>query len=169
MQQNYFQYQKDSDGIVTLTMDWPGQPVNTIDRQFVPALSKVLDALEAEREQIKGIVLASAKPTFCAGGDLNWLFALGPNDAAAAFTMVEQVKAQLRRLEKLGRPVVAAIAGSALGGGWEIALACHQRVVLDDPSIQLGQPVVSLGLLPGGGGITRLVRLLGLQEAMPYL
>jgi len=169
MQQNYFHYQKDSDGIVTLTMDWPGQEVNTVDRQFVPALAEVIDQLEAEREQITGVVLTSAKKTFFAGGDLKWFITLGPSDAAEIFAVAEQVKALLRRLEKLGRPVVAAIAGAALGGGWEIALACHHRVVLDDPSIQLGQPEVTLGLLPGGGGITRMVRLLGLQEAMPYL
>src|SRR6266498_3173456 len=169
MQQNYFHYRKDSDGIVTLTMDWPGQEVNTVDRQFVPALAEVIDQLEAEREQITGVVLTSAKKTFFAGGDLKWFITLGPSDAAEIFAVAEQVKALLRRLEKLGRPVVAAIAGAALGGGWEIALACHQRVVLDDPSIQLGQPEVTLGLLPGGGGITRMVRLLGLQEAMPYL
>jgi len=169
MQQQHLKYNRASDGIVTLTMDWPGQEVNTIDRQFAPALAEVLDTLEAEREQIAGIILASAKKTFFAGGDLKWFITLGPSDAAEIFTYAEQVKALLRRLEKLGRPVVAAIAGSALGGGWEIALACHQRVVLDDPAIQLGQPEVTLGLLPGGGGITRMVRMLGLQAAMPYL
>src|SRR5689334_21942816 len=110
-QQSYFQYQKDSDGIVTLTMDWPGQPVNTLDRAFAPALAEVLDTLEAEREQLRGVILASAKPTFFAGGDLRWLVTFGPNDAAAVFAMAEQIKAQLRRIEKLGRPVVAAIAG----------------------------------------------------------
>lgn len=167
--QNYFHYHKEHDGIVTLTMDWPGQPVNTIDRQFAPALAEVLDIIEAERDQIAGVILASAKPTFFAGGDLKWFVTLGPGDAAAIFSEVECIKALMRRLERLSRPVVALIGGAALGGGWELALACHQRVVLNDPRIQLGLPEVTLGLLPGGGGITRMVRLLGLQPAMPYL
>ncbi len=167
--QNYFKYDQDPEGIVTLTMDWPGQSVNIMDRQFAPALAELLDALEADRERLAGVILVSAKSTFFAGGDLKWFVTLGPGEAEAAFAMVEQTKALLRRLEKLGRPVVAAIAGAALGGGWELALACHQRMVLADPNIQLGQPEVTLGLLPGGGGITRMVRHLGLQAAMPYL
>ncbi len=167
--QQHIHYERAGDGVVTLTMDWPGQPVNTIDRAFSPALAEVLDTLEAEREQIAGVILASAKKTFFAGGDLKWFITLGPADAAEIFAVVERAKALMRRLELLGRPVVAAIGGAALGGGWELALACHHRVVLNDPAIQLGQPEVSLGLLPGGGGITRMVRMLGLQEAMPYL
>jgi 3-hydroxyacyl-CoA dehydrogenase/enoyl-CoA hydratase/3-hydroxybutyryl-CoA epimerase len=150
-------------------MDWPGQEVNTMGQEFAPALAAMLDQIEAERDQVAGVILASAKKTFFAGGDLKWLMSVVPADAPAVFAAIEQIKAQLRRLEKLGKPVVAAIAGAALGGGWELALACHHRVVLDDPAIQLGQPEVTLGLLPGGGGIVRMVRHLGLQAAMPFL
>src|SRR5690606_23793475 len=87
----------------------------------------------------------------------------------AFFEEVESLKACLRRLERLGRPVVAAINGSALGGGLELALACHARICLDDASIELGFPEVTLGLMPGAGGTVKTVRLLGLQEALPLL
>lgn len=167
--QDHISHHLDPDGIVTLTMDWPSSPVNLMDRDFVPVFDAVLGRLEAEREQIAGVILASAKATFFAGGDLKWFLGFRPGDEALVFELAERTKAQLRRLELLGRPVVAAIAGSALGGGWEVALACHHRVALDSPSVQLGLPEVTLGLLPGGGGITRMVRLLGLQEAVPYL
>ena len=80
--------------------------------------------------------------------------------------MAEGIKADLRRLEKLGKPVVAAINGAALGGGLEIALACHHRIVVDDPKVDLGLPEATLGLLPGGGGVTRTVRMLGIQAAL---
>ena len=90
----------------------------------------------------------------------------GPDDAADVFAEVEGIKADLRRLETLGKPVVAAINGAALGGGLEIALACHHRIAVDDPRTQLGLPEVTLGLLPGGGGVTRTVRMLGLADAL---
>ncbi len=166
---SHISYEQDAAGIVTLTMDWPDSSVNLIDRHFVPVFDAVLSRLEAEREQITGVILTSAKTSFFAGGDLKWFLSFGLGDEAALFAVVEQAKVQLRRLERLGRPVVAALAGSALGGGWELALACHQRIAVNSPSIQLGLPEVTLGLLPGGGGITRMVRLLGLQEAMPFL
>src|SRR5690606_40449687 len=90
-------------------------------------------------------------------------------DAEPSFRMVQRLKQQLRRLESVGRPVVGAINGSTLGGGWEICLAWHHRIALDDASIQLGLPEVSRGLLPGGGGTVRTVRLLGIEKALPYL
>jgi 3-hydroxyacyl-CoA dehydrogenase / enoyl-CoA hydratase / 3-hydroxybutyryl-CoA epimerase len=163
------QYQLDADGIATLTIDMPGQPVNTMNAVFQKALAETVARLENERDSIKGVILASAKDTFFAGGDLNELIAIPSDRPEACFRMVESNKAVLRRLEKLGRPVVAAINGSALGGGLELALSCHHRISLDQPKIQLGFPEVTLGLLPGAGGVVRTVRLLGLQEAMPYL
>lgn len=160
-------YARDAEGIVTLTMDLPGRPANVINQTFAEALATVLSRLEQEKNQIAGVILTSAKSTFLVGADLEELLAL--RDPVEAFRRVEQFKTLLRRLETLGRPVVAAINGTALGGGMELALACHRRIVCDDPSIRLGFPEVTLGLIPGGGGITRLVRLLGLEAAHPYL
>ena len=115
------------------------------------------------------MILASAKKTFFAGADLKDVLAFGPNDGPKVFRWIEAVKKQMRTLETLGIPVVAALDGTALGGGWEIALCAHCRIVLDDPTIQLGLPEVTLGLLPGAGGVTKMTRLLGLQAALPYL
>lgn len=162
-------YQQDADGIVTLVIDMPNQAVNTMNAAFQQALGDTVTRLESEREQIKGVIVTSGKDTFFAGGDLHELIAIPADQAAQCFQMVETNKAILRRLEKLGRPVVAAINGSALGGGLELALACHYRICLDQPKIQLGFPEVTLGLLPGAGGVVRTVRLLGLEQAMPYL
>ncbi|AXX32989.1 enoyl-CoA hydratase/isomerase family protein [Actinosynnema pretiosum subsp. pretiosum] len=161
-------YERDAEGVVTLTMDMSGS-ANVMNAEYQEAMGAVVDRLEAERDEIAGVVLTSAKKTFFAGGDLNLLVSVTPENSAEVLAGVSDVKAQLRRLEKLGRPVVAAIAGAALGGGLEIALACHHRVVLDDDRIKLGLPEVTLGLLPGGGGVTRMVRMLGLQAALPLL
>jgi len=162
-------YEKDAHGVVTLLLDAPDQPVNTMNAAFQANLREVVDRLEAEREQIRGVIFASAKRTFFAGGDLKALLAVRAEDAAAFFHELEAMKTCLRRIEKLGRPVVAAINGSALGGGLEIALSCHARLCIDDPSIEIGFPEVTLGLLPGAGGVVKTVRLLGLQGALPFL
>ncbi|MEU4803191.1 3-hydroxyacyl-CoA dehydrogenase NAD-binding domain-containing protein [Actinosynnema sp. NPDC023587] len=161
-------YERDDEGVVTLTMDLAGS-ANVMNAEYHAAMGAVVDRLEAERDDLTGVVLTSAKKTFFAGGDLNLLITLTPENAHEALGFLAEVKSQLRRLERLGKPVVAAIDGAALGGGFEIALACHHRVVLDDDGIRLGLPEVTLGLLPGGGGVTRLVRLLGLQPALPLL
>ena len=92
-----------------------------------------------------------------------------PEDATDFFNMVQGMKAQFRTIETMGIPVVACLNGTALGGGWEIALGCHHRIALNDPKSKFGLPEVKLGLLPGGGGIVRMIRLLGLQNAFPYL
>lgn len=161
-----YAYEKDQDGIVTITMDDPDSAVNTMNGYFVQALKGAVDRLEAEHEAIVGVILASAKKSWFAGGDLNLLRAANPDLAAEETAYIDGVKADLRRLEKLGRPVVAALSGTALGGGLEVALACHHRVAVDGSGVQFGVPEVTLGLLPGGGGVTRLVRMLGLQRAL---
>jgi 3-hydroxyacyl-CoA dehydrogenase/enoyl-CoA hydratase/3-hydroxybutyryl-CoA epimerase len=160
-------YERDDAGIVTLTLDDPAHSANTMSEVFGRDFLATLDRLEAEKDDITGVVITSAKKTFFAGGDLNSLGSLGPgSDPAQVFERVARIKALLRRLETLGRPVVAALNGSALGGGLEIALACHHRIVLGDPKIELGFPEVTLGLLPGAGGVVRTVRLLGIVDAL---
>ncbi|MFN3580921.1 MAG: 3-hydroxyacyl-CoA dehydrogenase NAD-binding domain-containing protein [Pseudomonas sp.] len=162
-------YVKDQDNIVLLTMDMPGQSANTMNALYREAMAATVARLEQERESIAGVIITSAKKTFFAGGDLNELVKVTPADAQDFYQMVLGLKAQLRRLETLGKPVVAAINGAALGGGWELALACHYRIALDQPHVALGLPEVTLGLLPGGGGVVRMVRLLGVEKALPYL
>ena len=149
------------DGIVVITFDDPTQQVNTISARFQDAFHAVVDRLVAERDEITGVVLASAKKTWVVGADLVEFRESMERGESLADTL-DGFKADLRRLETLGRPVVAAIDGTALGGGFEIALACHHRIAVDDPSVRIGLPEVKLGLLPGGGGVTRLVRLLSL-------
>ncbi|WP_243745041.1 enoyl-CoA hydratase-related protein [Streptomyces hainanensis] len=126
-----------------------------------------VDRLERERDEVAGVVVTSAKRTFLVGADLRELRAVTRERAADFLAANLAVKRTLRRLETLGRPVVAALNGSALGGGYELALACHHRIALDTPESRIGLPEVTLGLLPGGGGVTRTVRLLGLAGALP--
>ncbi|HEX3829984.1 MAG TPA: 3-hydroxyacyl-CoA dehydrogenase NAD-binding domain-containing protein [Sporichthyaceae bacterium] len=159
-------WEQDSDGIVVLTMDDPAGSANTMNEAWVTSITAVNDRLEAEKSTITGVIVTSAKKTFFAGGNLNDLIAARPADAAAVTANVDHIKKQLRRLETLGRPVVAAINGAALGGGYEITLACHHRIALDAKGSQIGLPEVGLGLLPGAGGVTRTVRLLGIQDAL---
>lgn len=166
MTDNMFRWETDEAGIVTLTMDDENQSANTMNELFTRSFVATLDRLEAEKESITGVVVTSAKKTFFAGGDLHLLLAAGPGDAGRITENGTLIKAQLRRLETLGRPVVAAINGAALGGGYEIALACHHRIALEARGSQIGLPEVTLGLLPGAGGVVRTVRLLGIQNAL---
>jgi len=162
-----FKYDKDADGIVTVTMDMTG-PVNAMNSEYREAMDATVERLEQE-SGLRGVVFASAKKVFFAGGDLHDLLAVEKGDEARFMTELDATKSGLRRLEKLPVPVVAAINGAALGGGFEICLACNYRVAADDRAVQIGLPEVSLGLLPGGGGVVRMVNLLGLEKALPYL
>ncbi len=130
------------------------------------AVDRLYDELAADPASVTGVVVASAKKTFFAGGNLSLMIQAKPEDAPQLFAEVEGMKADLRRLEKLPKPVVAAINGAALGGGYEITLACNHRIVVDDPKAEVGLPEASLGLLPGGGGVTRVTRMLGIQSAL---
>ncbi|MGO2035891.1 MAG: 3-hydroxyacyl-CoA dehydrogenase NAD-binding domain-containing protein [Brevibacterium sp.] len=157
----------DAEGIVTVVVDDPNAKVNTMNEHFAAALEGTVNWLEANVSDITGVILTSAKKTFFAGGDLNKLRAADPENSEAEAAQTNHVKSLLRRLETLGKPVVAAINGAALGGGLELALASHHRVAADDvSSLRVGFPEVSLGLLPGGGGVARTVRLLGIQDAL---
>ncbi|HRM30114.1 MAG TPA: 3-hydroxyacyl-CoA dehydrogenase NAD-binding domain-containing protein [Acinetobacter johnsonii] len=162
------QYLKNDDGIIILTLDSPNQSANTMNADFRVALENIVSKLKSETS-ITGIIFRSAKKTFFAGGDLDELIQVRLEDATPFFEMIQKMKAEFRYIETLGVPVVAALNGTALGGGWEIALGCHARIALNDPKTKFGLPEVTLGLLPGGGGIVRMVRLLGLQNAFPFL
>ena len=139
-----------------------------MNADFRVALENIVSKLKSETS-ITGIIFRSAKKTFFAGGDLDELIQARLEDATPFFEMIQKMKAEFRYIETLGVPVVAALNGTALGGGWEIALGCHARIALNDPKTKFGLPEVTLGLLPGGGGIVRMVRLLGLQNAFPFL
>jgi 3-hydroxyacyl-CoA dehydrogenase / enoyl-CoA hydratase / 3-hydroxybutyryl-CoA epimerase len=162
-------WEKGEDNIVILTLDDPNQSANTMNAAYAESIAATVDRLEAEREEITGVVITSAKNTFFAGGDLNDLKTATKDDGPQLAEMVRAGKAKLRRLETLGVPVVAAINGAALGGGLEICLATHHRVAIDDPKVQMGFPEVQLGLLPGAGGVVRTVRMLGIADALMQL
>jgi len=162
-----FHYEKDSNNIVTVTMDMDG-PVNSMSDAFLPLLEETLGKLEADAD-LAGVVLASGKSTFFAGGDLNMLCAVTEETVEAFFDGMCATKAAMRRLEKLHAPVCAAINGAALGGGLELALSCHHRIAWNNRSVQLGFPEVTLGLLPGGGGNVKAVYLMGLMAANQYI
>jgi 3-hydroxyacyl-CoA dehydrogenase/enoyl-CoA hydratase/3-hydroxybutyryl-CoA epimerase len=150
------------DGILVATMDLPGRPMNVVGDALMDGIAKAVERLADPA--VKGLILTSAKADFCAGGDIDnmskWTRPEQPFDASMAMKVV------LRKLETQGKPVVAAINGHALGGGLELALACHARIAIDSPKLKLGQPEVKIGLLPGGGGTARLSRLVGIQAAL---
>jgi 3-hydroxyacyl-CoA dehydrogenase / enoyl-CoA hydratase / 3-hydroxybutyryl-CoA epimerase len=169
MESTTIRWEKGEDGIVVLTLDDPNQSANTMNAAYAESMAATIERLEAEKDEIAGVVITSAKKTFFAGGDLNDLRQATPENAPELAEMVRRGKAQLRRLETLGKPVVAAINGAALGGGLEIALATHHRIAVDDPKVQMGFPEVQLGLLPGAGGVVRTVRMIGIVDALMQL
>src|SRR3954454_9289156 len=166
---NTIRWEQDSDGNATLILDDPNQSANTMNADYGESIRATVDRLEAEKDSITGVVITSAKKTFFAGGDLNDLKKVTPETADEFGGFVREGKAVLRRLETLGKPVVAAINGAALGGGFEITLACHHRVIVDDSKAVVGFPEVQLGLLPGAGGVVRSVRMLGIVDALMQL
>ncbi|MER7909577.1 MULTISPECIES: 3-hydroxyacyl-CoA dehydrogenase NAD-binding domain-containing protein [unclassified Streptomyces] len=159
-------WEQDETGIVTLVLDDPNQSANTMNQAFRASIIAIADRVEAEKDSIRGIIYTSAKKTFFAGGDLKDMIQAGPEHAQDIFEGALEMKKALRRIETIGKPVVAAINGAALGGGYEIALASHHRIALDASGSKIGLPEVTLGLLPGGGGVTRTVRLMGITDAL---
>ena len=153
------------DGVLLAIMDLPGRPMNVVNDELMRGIAAAIEGLA--QAEVKGLILTSAKADFCAGGDLDrmskWTRPEEPFEASQAMKLV------LRKLETQGKPVVAALVGHALGGGLEIALACHARIALDKPTLKIGQPEVKLGLLPGGGGTVRLPRLVGIQSALQIM
>ncbi|TJY65217.1 3-hydroxyacyl-CoA dehydrogenase [Sinimarinibacterium sp. CAU 1509] len=160
------QYNKDADGIVTLVLDMPGRSMNVLNEELTGPFGDAITQIENDAS-VTGVILTSGKKEFLAGADIEKVYAM--TDPQQAFEMAEAYKAFLRRLEKCGRPVVAALNGTALGGGLELALACHYRVAINDPKTKIGLPEVKLGLLPGGGGTQRLPRLIGIQASLPLM
>ena len=160
------QYTQDADGIVTLSLDLPGRPMNVLAPDLMNPFADAITKIEGDAS-VKGVIVTSGKKEFLAGADIDQVFAM--TDPAEAFRLAEEFKKLLRRLELLGRPVVAALNGTALGGGLELALACHYRIAINDPKAKFGLPEVKLGLLPGGGGTQRLPRLIGIQPSLPLM
>lgn len=158
-----------ADGIATITFDEQGSPVNTMCLQWQDDLDAVAAQALADRAQIRGIVLASAKSSFFAGADLKGVMHATEADGPRVYAEIERIKRSFRALETLGAPVVTCLNGTALGGGWEVALIGHHRIAVNRPKVQFGLPEVTLGLIPGGGGITKMTRLLGLMAAQPYV
>ena len=163
---NTINWDKGDDGIVTLTIDDPNQRVNTMNADFQSSLQATVQRLEDEKDDITGVILTSGKETFFAGGDLRLMYAAGPDDAQQVYEEVAALGRAMRRMETLGKPVVAALNGTALGGGLELALACHHRIAVKGSKAKFGQPEVKLGLLPGGGGVVRITRMLGVVSAI---
>lgn len=164
--QTAVRYDRDADGIVTLTLDDPNQSANTMNELYRESMAAAVERLYAEQDDITGVVITSAKKTFFAGGDLKLMVQTTKENAGDVFAQCESIKQALRRLELFPKPVVAAINGAALGGGYEITLATQHRILVNDPKIKVGLPEATLGLLPGGGGVTRAVRKWGLQTAL---
>ena len=156
-------------GIATVTFDEPNSPVNTMCLQWQSDMSELASQVLKDKDAIQGILLTSAKSTFFAGADLKAAMRLTASDAGRIFEEIERVKHSFRTLETLGKPVVSCLNGAALGGGWEVALIGHHRIAVDDRKIQFGLPEVTLGLLPGASGVTKMTRHLGLMGAQPYL
>ncbi|WP_397533162.1 3-hydroxyacyl-CoA dehydrogenase NAD-binding domain-containing protein [Roseateles sp.] len=163
---NALKVERGADGIVVATMDLPGHSMNVLNDDLALPLASLADLLESDAS-VTGLILSSAKKDFLAGADVDRLHRL--SGAQEAFDESMRFKAFMRRLEKCGKPVVAVIQGMCLGGGLEIAMGCHWRIVIDDGKAKLGLPEVKLGLLPGGGGTQRLPRLVGMQQAVQWM
>ncbi|HKU98669.1 MAG TPA: 3-hydroxyacyl-CoA dehydrogenase NAD-binding domain-containing protein [Vineibacter sp.] len=161
-------YNVDSDGIATITWDMPGRSMNVLNEGSMTAFADVMQKAIKD-EAVKGVILTSGKADFIAGADLDMLLNVDTSDAAALMTQFSQLQKMFRAMETGGKPWVAAINGTALGGGLEICLACHYRIAADNPKAKIGQPEVKLGLLPGGGGTQRIPRLIGVMNAAPIL
>ena len=161
-----FSVQHDDEGVVTVTIDQSKRKMNVIGDGFTEAFATIVDSFIND-DAATGLILTSAKDTFVVGADIDQLNQI--ETAEQAFTLTEELKGSLRTLETSGKPVVAAMTGTALGGGLELALACHYRIAIDTPKTKLGLPEVKLGLLPGGGGTQRLPRLVGIQVALELM
>lgn len=156
-----------ADKILTITLDAPSSPVNTVSPLWIEEMTRVFEMAKANSD-IAGIILVSGKPGFMAGADLKFILD-NPMDTEAAFQFSQRATQMHRLIETCGKPVVAAMAGFALGGGYELALACTWRIISDNPKAVVGLPEVNVGLLPGSGGTQRLPRMIGVDKATDVL
>jgi 3-hydroxyacyl-CoA dehydrogenase/enoyl-CoA hydratase/3-hydroxybutyryl-CoA epimerase len=175
-----FKLETDADGIVLLTWNMPDRSMNVINLTVIEELSTIVEQTAGDAA-VKGVVVTSGKDSFCAGADLTLLDRVVKvfgemakargEDAAAALLFEESRKLSLlyRRIETCGKPWVAAINGTALGGGFELCLACHHRIAADNPQTRLGLPEIKVGLFPGAGGTTRVARMLPPADALQFL
>ena len=164
-------FELDSAGIALITLDDVESRVNVVSPAFISDLIGAVERVASD-SAVSGAIIRSAKPTFMAGADLHHILCLmsGPEPAVAALALSERASlAMHRRLETCGKPFVALINGHALGGGYELCLACHHRIMTDDPQATVGLPEVTVGLLPGSGGTQRLPRMIGLEPSLPIL
>jgi len=167
---NTIQYTVDNDGIATLLLDLPGKSMNVLCEALLVDLSECVSKVVAD-ENVRGAIIASAKPAFVAGADLTELVTAHDRGVTAVqgYEWSRDLSAVLRTMETCGKPFAVAINGLALGGGFELCLACHYRVLSDNPKAVLGFPEVSVGLIPGAGGTQRLPRLIGIEKSMPVI
>jgi 3-hydroxyacyl-CoA dehydrogenase/enoyl-CoA hydratase/3-hydroxybutyryl-CoA epimerase len=175
-----FKLETDADGIALVTWDMPGRSMNVLDGAVLAELSGIIEKTAADAA-VKGVIITSGKDSFCAGADLNVLQSLGAlyekalkskgEEGAAKEFFEESRKASLlyRRLETCGKPWVCALNGTAMGGGFELALACHYRVAAANPKTRVGLPEIKVGLFPGAGGTTRISRMMQTQDALQFL
>lgn len=170
----YIRLEQDDDGVVELIIDQPDSKVNVMGEAYDAAMREAVADLVERKDAISGVYVRSGKAGhFFAGGDIKAMMEMDLNPSAEEkrrmFEGMLASKQPLRQLETLGVPVAVGINGAALGGGYEICLACHHRVALDAPTVQIGLPEAQLGLMPGAGGVVRLTRLLGIQAALPLI
>lgn len=156
----------DENNIVILTIDCETKPMNVIDEEFVRTFHQKIEEITSD-EKNQGLILTSARDEFVAGGDLEML--RGIKSAEDCVEVTSLLHKALRKIETWGKPSVAALTGTTLGGGYELALGCHHRICLNKPKAKIGLPEVTLGLLPGGGGTQRLPRMIGIQNSLLYL
>lgn len=165
----HMKIEKAPDGVATLVMDNASESTNLVTDQFIDEMLEAAALLAAD-EEVKGVILKSAKPTFMAGADLK-LMVLGyeTQTRASAYAFSQKATRMHRAIEQSGKCWVAAINGLALGGGFELALACHYRILEDNPKAVVGLPEVNVGLLPGSGGTQRLIRIAGVKVGLDLL
>jgi 3-hydroxyacyl-CoA dehydrogenase/enoyl-CoA hydratase/3-hydroxybutyryl-CoA epimerase len=154
------------DGIATIIWNVADRSMNVLNDASIAAFESAARKVISDRA-VKGVIISSSRPEFVVGADLDTL--RGVSDPAQAMKIAGRLSKLFREIETAGKPFVAAINGSALGGGYEICLACHYRLAADNPKTQIGLPEVTLGLLPGAGGTQRLPRMVGLKNALPML